>query len=73
MPRRGSGKGYAVMVEDRPDFDEQVAYEEIDLYAELVIAAEASDGPLSQDQIDAVLGVRRPDRRTSTQPNLPVM
>jgi hypothetical protein len=32
--------------------------DEIELYGELVIAASASDGPLSQDQIDQVLGVR---------------
>lgn len=51
---------------ERQDFDEQVAYDEIDLYAELVIAAEASDGPLSQEQIDAALGLGKPggqDRR----------
>lgn len=42
---------------EREDFDEQVAYDEIDLYAELVIAAEASDGPLSQDEIDVALGL----------------
>ncbi len=33
------------------------ALAEIDLYAELVIAASASDAPLSADQIDRVLGL----------------
>lgn len=39
-------------------FDEQVVLDEINLYAELVIAAEASEGPLTQGEIDRVLGVR---------------
>ena len=33
------------------------ALDEIELYAELVIAASGSDGPLSQERIDAVLGL----------------
>lgn len=43
-------------------FDEQAALEEIELYAEIVIAAEASDRPLTMGEIDAVLGVRRGQR-----------
>ena len=31
--------------------------DEIELYGELVIAASASDRPLSQDEIDRVLGL----------------
>lgn len=31
---------------------------EIELYGELIIAASASDGPLDQAVIDAILGVR---------------
>jgi hypothetical protein len=31
--------------------------DEIELYGELVIAASASDRPLSQDEIDEVLGI----------------
>jgi hypothetical protein len=31
---------------------------EIELYGELIIAASDSDGPLSEAQIDAILGVR---------------
>ena len=31
--------------------------DEIELYGELVIAASASDQPLSQDEIDRVLGL----------------
>ncbi len=38
--------------------EDPLALDEIELYGELVIAASASDGPLSQDQIDRVLGVR---------------
>lgn len=34
------------------------ALDEIELYGELVIAASASDRPLSQDEIDKVLGLR---------------
>jgi hypothetical protein len=37
--------------------EDPLALDEIELYGELVIAASASDGPLSQDQIDRVLGV----------------
>ena len=32
--------------------------DEIELYGDLVIAASASDRPLSQDEIDRVLGLR---------------
>jgi hypothetical protein len=38
--------------------EDPLALDEIELYGELVIAASASDEPLSQDQIDHVLGVR---------------
>ena len=34
------------------------ALHEIELYGELIIAASASDGPLEQAVIDAILGVR---------------
>jgi hypothetical protein len=34
-----------------------LALAEIELYGELVIAATGSDGPLSREQIDAILGV----------------
>ncbi len=34
------------------------ALDEIELYGDLVIAASASDDPLSPDQIDQVLGLR---------------
>jgi hypothetical protein len=37
-----------------------VALDEIELCTELIIAASASDGPLSQEQIDAVLGLAHP-------------
>ncbi len=35
------------------------ALDEIELYGELVIAASASEQPLSRDEIDHVLGLRR--------------
>ncbi len=41
---------------------------EIELYGELIIAASASDGPLDQAVIDAILGVQPtpdPIRKTS--------
>jgi hypothetical protein len=34
-----------------------VALDEIDLYAEVLSAVAAADGPLSQDELDAVLGL----------------
>ena len=36
---------------------DHLALAEIELYGELVIAASASEGPLPQAQIDAILGV----------------
>lgn len=37
-----------------------VAFDEIELYGELIIAASQSEGPLTQAEIDAVLGVAAP-------------
>jgi hypothetical protein len=37
-----------------------LALDEIELYGEVVIAASASDGPLTVDEIDEVLGVSEP-------------
>jgi len=34
-----------------------VALDEIDLYAEVLSAVAAADGPLSQDELDEVLGL----------------
>ena len=39
--------------------EDPLVLDEIELYGELVIAASSSDEPLSQDQIDRVLGLRR--------------
>ena len=47
----GVPSGPDVRVHDR------VALDEIELYGELVIAASSSDEPLSEDQIDLVLGL----------------
>ena len=37
---------------------DDVALDEIELYAEVLTAVAASDGPLSPTELDAVLGVR---------------
>jgi hypothetical protein len=39
---------------------DRVALDEIELYAELIIAAERSVGPLSREAIDLILGLRPP-------------
>ena len=53
------GRGAGVVF-DNPDarIHDAVALDEIELYGNLMIAAAESDGPLSQDQIDEILGVR---------------
>ena len=42
--------------------------DEIELYGELVIAASASEQPLSRDEIDRVLGLEHRARATSASP-----
>ncbi len=42
--------------------EDPLVLDEIELYGELVIAASASDEPLSQAEIDRVLGLRRERR-----------
>jgi hypothetical protein len=37
---------------------DSVALDEIELYAEVLSAVAASDGPLTSDELDEVLGVR---------------
>ncbi len=56
-----AGKDTAVTLADDAGeyFDEQAALDEIDLYADLVIAAESSDRPLTGEEIDAALGVNQ--------------
>jgi hypothetical protein len=48
------------VVIENPDHrvHDAVALDEIELYGNLMIAASESDGPLSQDQIDEILGVK---------------
>lgn len=53
-PAPGHGRPPRTSVHDR------VALDEIELYAELIIAAQRSDEPLSHEAIDAILGVRPP-------------
>jgi hypothetical protein len=48
------------VVIENPDarVHDAVALDEIELYGNLMIAASESDGPLSQERIDEILGVR---------------
>ncbi|HXP57466.1 MAG TPA: hypothetical protein VN847_21035 [Streptosporangiaceae bacterium] len=41
---------------------DRVALDEIELYAEVLGAVAASDGPLTRDELDEVLGVRTEPR-----------
>lgn len=36
---------------------DRIALDEIELYAEVIIAASASEGPLTQQELDKVLGI----------------
>jgi hypothetical protein len=45
--------------------EDPLVLDEIELYGELVIAASSSDEPLSQEQIDQVLGLRVTSSATS--------
>jgi hypothetical protein len=47
--------------------EDPLVLDEIELYGELVIAASSSDEPLSQEQIDQVLGLRVTRPATSRQ------
>lgn len=42
-----------------PRVHDDVALGEIELYAEVLTAVAASDGPLSAGELDAALGIRR--------------
>jgi hypothetical protein len=55
--RRATGGGVVIENPDHRVHD-AVALDEIELYGNLMIAASESDGPLSQDQIDEILGVK---------------
>ena len=46
--------------------EDPLVLDEIELYGDLVIAASASDGPLSQAEIDRALGLDRPRRENAT-------
>jgi hypothetical protein len=45
------------MTEEHGDLRDAILEDEIEMVGELVVAATDSDGPLSQDAIDAALGV----------------
>lgn len=49
----------ALVVIADPRMQDGTALAEIELYSEVLIAAAATDGPLSPEQIDAALGLRR--------------
>ena len=53
--------GEVAAVQD-PRVTDPLALAEIELYGELVIAASASQLPLSRGEIDRILGVRPPAR-----------
>ncbi|MBS2962280.1 hypothetical protein KGA66_04430 [Actinocrinis puniceicyclus] len=58
-PRRESAHSHGHGRPLRATFShDRVALDEIELYAELIIAAQRSDKPLSSADIDAVLGLR---------------
>ena len=50
-------------MQPRPDtrVQDREVLDEIELYGDLIIAASGSEGPLSEDQIDAILGIRHDD------------
>ncbi len=52
-------------------FHDAVALEEIDLYAEVLSAVAAADGPLTTEEIDEVLGLRE-RARADSRVSLPV-
>jgi len=55
-----AGGRAALVAIDKPDarIHDAVALDEIELYGNLMIAASESDGRLSQERIDEVLGIR---------------
>jgi hypothetical protein len=59
--REGSGPTEVSTIPRQVDLrvHDDVALDEIELYAEVLSAVAASDGPLSPTELDAVLGVRR--------------
>ena len=53
------------MTTDRPgggELTDGALQDEIELVGELVVAASASEGPLTDDEIDQVLGIQRAHR-----------
>jgi hypothetical protein len=46
-----------VVGKDDTRLQDPLALDEIELYGELVIAASASDAPLSREEIDRILGL----------------
>jgi len=57
-PTGGGGGGRPVAHKADSRLEDPLVLDEIELYGELVIAASSSDEPLSQEQIDQVLGLR---------------
>lgn len=49
-----------------PRLEDPLALDEIELYGELVIAASASEQPMSRDEIDRALGLGGPGRENAT-------
>ncbi len=44
-------------LDDYPPLIDDAALDEIELTGELMIAASSSDGPLSENEVDSILGV----------------
>jgi hypothetical protein len=65
--REGSGSTEVSTIPRQVDLrvHDDVALDEIELYAEVLSAVAASDGPLSPTELDAALGVRRVCGRAS--------
>ena len=55
------------------DLTDGALQDEIELVGDLVVAASASEGPLTEDEIDEVLGIARGHRRVhaTTAPGTP--
>jgi len=57
----GCGKGGGAMRDDLDDrLSDAVALDEINLYANVLTAVAAADRPLTDDELDAVLGLDDP-------------
>jgi hypothetical protein len=61
QPRPSTYQEVRLVVKSDARLQDPQVLDEIELYGELVIAASASEEPLSRDEIDRVLGLEHPD------------